>query len=268
MRPAIIKYIVFVKIILVLAGNGYCEPENKALFDRGVIEFKAGRFQEAAQLFTEILTVSPEDIKALKNRGVSYMNLGEFDLAIEDFTKAIQINPDLRGVYSNLGAAWHYKGEYDKAIACYDKDIAQRPDVYITYFNRAISKAESKQLDEALVDIQKSLELKPDFESALEAKKEISKRITETKTDIRITKNGFTVQAGAFLIEQNAVDLKVGLEKSGFQARTEKIVDPKQKVWHLVRLGKGLDREEAEKICRELKSRLNIVASVRPDGKF
>lgn len=207
------RFVVWMMVMLAIAGNGYAEMDNKTLFDKGVTAFKEGRFQEAVNLFSELILIAPDDAKAYKNRGVALMNLAEIDLAIEDFTKAISINPELKGVHSNLGAAWHYKGEYEKAIACYDVDITQRPDLYITYFNRALSKGELNQLEMALVDIEKTLQLKPDFELAKSAKKEIQDKLHQS------TSHRYAVQTGAFLVEKNAVDMKAELSKKGYQAR-------------------------------------------------
>jgi tetratricopeptide (TPR) repeat protein len=256
------KGVLLVTVLLALAGNGKAGLDNKALFDNGVAAFKEGRFQDAVNLFSELISVTPDDAKLYKNRGVALMNLSEIDLAIADFTKAISLNPELKGLHSNLGAAWHYKGEYEKAIACYDADIAQRPDLYITYFNRALSKAGLNQLDMALVDMERTLQLKPDFEAARAAKKDLQGKLRE------ITARKYAVQTGAFLVEKNALEMKEVLVKKGYDATVASITDSKQRIWHVVRFEKDLDRENAEKICRQLKERENIVAIVRPVGKL
>lgn len=261
MGAALKKFAMLIMVLLLSAGNGQAEVDNKALFDKGVNEFKAGRYQEAVHFFSELILATPEDAKVYKNRGAALMNLGEIDLAIADFNKAIRINPELKGLHSNLGAAWHYKGAYDKAIACYDIDISQRPDLYITYFNRALSKAESGQLEMALVDLDKTLQLKPDFESAVSAKKEIHKKLLESTSN-------YAVQAGAFLVEKNAVEMKDVLSKKGYEVIIVMLSDSKQKSWYLVRFKTVMDREKAEQICLELKEKENITAVIRPAGKF
>jgi tetratricopeptide (TPR) repeat protein len=256
-----IKYMVLVMVVL-FPAHGYAELDNKALFEKGVGAFKEGRYQEAVDLFSAIISVAPDDAKALKNRGVALMNLGEIDSAIADFNEAIRINPELKGLYSNLGAAWHYKGAYDKAIACYDLDIAQRPDLYITYFNRALSKVESDQLEMALVDIEKTLQLKPDFEPALSAKNEIQDKLLKPASD------KYAVQTGAFLVEKNAIEMKSVLSKKGYDVKIIPLPDSKQRHWYLVRIERDLDHQTAELICRKLKEQENIVAVIRPAGKF
>jgi tetratricopeptide (TPR) repeat protein len=262
MMAVVKKVVVLIMVLLAIAVNGMAGLDNKALFDKGVAAFKEGRFQEAVTLFSELITITPDDAKIYKNRGVALMNLSEIDLAIADFTKAISLNPELKGLHSNLGAAWHYKGEYEKAIACYDADISQRPDLYITYFNRALSKAELNQLELALVDIDQTLQLKPDFESARAAKRDLQQKLGGIAARI------YAVQIGAFLVEKNAVELKAVLMEKGYKVTVASMPDSKQKRWYVVRLEKDLDRETAERICRQLKERENIVAIVRPAGKL
>jgi tetratricopeptide (TPR) repeat protein len=263
MGPVHIKYVVLMMLVLLLiTGHGYAELDNKALFEKGIDAFKAGRHQEAVDFFSALISVAPDDAKAYKNRGVALMNLGEMDPAIADFNEAIRINPELKGLHSNLGAAWHYKGAYDKAIACYDIDIAQRPDLYITYFNRALSKAEAGQLEKALVDMEKTLQLKPDFELAVSAKNEIQEKLE------KLTPDKYVVQTGAFLVGKNAIDMKDALTEKGYDAKIVMLPDSKQRSWHLVRIERDLDHETAEKICRKLKEQENIMAVIRPAGKF
>lgn len=256
------RYWVLMMVLLLITGNGYAELDNQALFEKGVDAFKEGRFQEAVDFFSALISVVPDDAKALKNRGVALMNLGEIDSAIADFNNAIRINPELKGLHSNLGAAWHYKGVYDKAIACYDIDIAQRPDLYITYFNRALSKAELDQLDLALEDIEKTLQLKPDFAPALSARKDLQ----EKRQQLDDTK--YAVQTGAFLVETNANEMKNMLVEKGYNAKVVTLADSKQRSWYLVRIERNWDHETAEKTCRKLKEQENIMAVVRPVGKF
>jgi tetratricopeptide (TPR) repeat protein len=261
------RWMVVMTVLLAIAGEGYAEVEPKAaLFDQGVTAFKEGRFQDAVDLFSQLLAVTPDDAKVYKNRGVALMNLSEIDLAIADFNTAIRINPELKGLHSNLGAAWHFKGEYEKAIACYDIDISQRPDLYITYFNRALSRAGLNQLETALDDIDRTLQLKPDFESAKSAREDLQAKLQENQH--KITSGKYEVQTGAFLVEKNAVEMKEALVKKGVAARIVRMPDSKQRSWHVVRFGKDSDRETAEKICRQLKERENIDAIVRPSGKL
>lgn len=262
MRAVVKRFVMLLMVVQAMAGDGYAGMENKALFDEGVKAFKEGRFQDAVNFFSELVTVAPEDAKAYKNRGVALMSLSEFDLAIADFNKAIRINPDLKGLHSNLGAAWHYKGEYAKAIACYDIDISQRPDLYITYFNRALSKVGLNQLEMALDDIEQTLHLKPDFESAKSAKKELQEKLRE------IPAQKYAVQTGAFLIEKNAVEMKETLVRKGYEATVVRMPDSNQRSWYVVRFEKNQNRETADKICRQLKEQENINAIVRPVGKL
>lgn len=154
---------------------------ERELFENGVNLLKQEKNLEAADVFTALLEMAPQNPDAYKNRGVAYMKLNRYDEAIDDFERVKQIVPDLKGLYSNLGVAWYYKKEYSKAIENYNREISQSPDNYYAYFNRAICWAELKDYKKSLQDIIKTLELSPDFYLALCLKGDLHGNMNQPK---------------------------------------------------------------------------------------
>jgi hypothetical protein len=73
---------------------------------------------------------------------------------------------------------------------------------------------------------------------------------------------------GAFLVEKNAVEMKEEQAKKGYEVGIVLLQDSKQKSWYVVGFSKATDRENAEKICRNLKEQEKIIAIVRSAGKL
>ncbi len=160
------KILVSVLIAACLVTYAHAQTE-KALFESGVAQMKAEKFQEAIETFTRLITIVPDNPDVYKNRGVAHMKLNQYDKAIADFEKTREIKPDLKGLYSNLGVAWYYKGDYVQAVKNYNMEIALTPDNYYAYFNRAICRAELKEYDLSLKDVETALGFAPQFYLAL-----------------------------------------------------------------------------------------------------
>ncbi|MDX9786779.1 MAG: tetratricopeptide repeat protein [Desulfobacterales bacterium] len=258
-----LQKIVVIFFFCILTGeHGYSQTDPKALFDMAVSNYKQGNYQEAIDLFTELIVIAPDNAKAYKNRGVALMSVRKMDDAIQDFNTALRIDPSLKGLYSNLGAAWHYKGEYEKAVFNYDIAIKEAPNSYVSYFNRAISRVALNRLEEARADLEKTLALNPGFDPAVSAKQDVQKMLAETSGKSHV------VQAGAFLVETNALEMKTNLIEKGVDARIVVLKDAKQRTWYLVRCGNNLTHEAAKRLNTQLKKRYHIDSVIRPEDWF
>ena len=161
------KKIIFLVLLSILCHIPCFAETEKELFDAGVLLFKQGQYQEAADKFSSLIEMAPGNADAYKNRGVCYMKQEKYDPAIADFEKAKELFPELKGLYSNLGVAWYYKKEYEKAIQNYDVELEMAPDNYVAHFNRALCLAELGRDREALDALAGTLDLKPGFYWAL-----------------------------------------------------------------------------------------------------
>jgi tetratricopeptide (TPR) repeat protein len=237
-----------VAVIFLACFNAHAQSEPESLFEAGVASYKEGRYQDAVDIYSDLIITVPGNAKVYKNRGVALMNLGKMENAITDFSKAIELDPGITGIYSNLGAAWHYMGEYDKAIANYDMAIREEPLRSIFYYNRGISKVATGDLSGAIMDFEKATDLDPGFETAIHARQDIQ---TKKANSQGIT---FSVQTGAFRNKAYALEYQADLIKKGFKGRLLPFFDDNGTIWYLVRCGRDLLREEAEQLETELKN--------------
>jgi len=109
--------------------NGSCpwQPDMLA-WNRGVTLMKLGRYEEAADLFEEVLNANPNDSGALAARGAAMWELQEVDEALSYFSRAVQLkNSDITFRAARGTAAFH-AGLLDRAIGDIEVITRLRPD--------------------------------------------------------------------------------------------------------------------------------------------
>src|SRR3954463_6708631 len=79
---------------------------------------QAGRLNEAAQLYRQILAVDPNHVGAWHFFGVVAFQRGRHDMAAQCIGRALTLKPDYAEAYSNLGLAYSAQGKLDEAAAC------------------------------------------------------------------------------------------------------------------------------------------------------
>lgn len=78
----------------------------------------------------------------------------------------------------------------------------------------------------------------------------------------------FTVQTGAFLVEKNAEQMVDELAKKGFVSRVFKLMDTKNRYWHMVRIGRFTTKAEAESLSQLIIDKHGMDAVVAHVGRF
>jgi tetratricopeptide (TPR) repeat protein len=110
-----------------------------------------GNHQGAAQEFTAILEVDPNNLRALAGRGYAYLLLGRAEDSVKDTEKYLEANPRSATAFGNLGFARAMLGQYPQAIAAiqraidtsspldsvYESEVA--PDIRSTTRHRVVS---------------------------------------------------------------------------------------------------------------------------------
>ncbi|WP_299982837.1 SPOR domain-containing protein [Desulfobacula sp.] len=172
--------------------------------------------------------------------------------------------------------AWYYKKEYEKAIKNYDIEIEMEPENHVAYFNRAFCFAALGKNKEALDDLSKTLNLKPDFHWATRYKADLlaqqEKEDTKPETYKEAVKQDpgsmYALQAGAYLNQANANNMKTKLVNSGVDSRILILKDSRGRTWYLVRSGSYANQDEARKASLSLKDKAGIDPVIRPAGTW
>jgi tetratricopeptide (TPR) repeat protein len=128
------------------------------LCDEGTQALLAGDVEEAIDLFTESLKVTPT-AESYTFRGWAYSFLGRYDDAIDECRKAIATDPDFGNPYNDIGSYLVQLGRRDEAVEWFQK--AKRAERYEPrhfpylnlgrlYYARGDAAAAAQELEEVL----------------------------------------------------------------------------------------------------------------------
>ena len=116
-------------------------PENiksaSVFLNRGTINLKNKKINEAISDFTNAIQLNPNDIKGFLLRADCYNSINNFDLAIEDLKKAISILPDTSLSYYKIAVTYKLKNDIDNSIEYFKKAIELNPRNAMAYFEYA-----------------------------------------------------------------------------------------------------------------------------------
>jgi tetratricopeptide (TPR) repeat protein len=135
-----------------------------ATIQTAIEHHRKGDFNQAAYLYNDILSKTPQNPDILAMLGALFCQLGKYDLAIYYISKALQFRPsDLAGAYSNLGLAFQGKGLLDGAITHYQKALQLNPSFAGAHYNLGCALQGKELLDEAITHYQKALQFNPSY---------------------------------------------------------------------------------------------------------
>ncbi len=132
----------------------------------GILYGQINKKEKAIDLLESALAIKPDDASALNNYGVILTDVNRVDEACSALEKATTIKPDYAEAYSNKGNTLKILGRYKDAIKAYDTAIKLRPDYAEAYNNRAVIYKDFNEIDYALKDLDKAINLKPGYPEA------------------------------------------------------------------------------------------------------
>lgn len=106
------------------------------LLQQAVRAHQAGAFDQAKQLYLQILRQHPLQFDALHLLGVLSKQTGDAEHAIEYIQRALSINNQHAAAHCNLGAAYQALSRSQEAIISYDHALALKPDYTLAWNNR------------------------------------------------------------------------------------------------------------------------------------
>jgi len=98
-----------------------------ALHLLGMIAHARGRGDEAIALIRRAIEAAPLAAEYHNNLGLVLRSLGRINEAIIAYSETIRLKPDYAEAHKNLGFAYAIHGQLDRSIDCYRKAITLRP---------------------------------------------------------------------------------------------------------------------------------------------
>jgi tetratricopeptide (TPR) repeat protein len=131
-------------------------------FDEAEARHRAGRLDEAEQLYRAVLKIDPDHFGALHYLGLTCTQQRKLDEALALLQRAIALNPQSAEARTNLGIALAAAQRPDEAITQYEQAIALQPDYAEARNNLGIVLQALKRQEDAAAQFEAALALKPD----------------------------------------------------------------------------------------------------------
>jgi tetratricopeptide (TPR) repeat protein len=147
--------------------GGGKKRDIRTLFDRGVENVKANRYEEGLDYFNRVIELDPDNALAYYNRGYCYYSMKQYEQAVPAFDKAIELNPRDSISYLYKGLIKYYQQDFPGSIELYNKALEIYPRYPMALYNRGISKGQLKDYAGAIEDFTEAIKYNPDFADAM-----------------------------------------------------------------------------------------------------
>ncbi len=115
------------------------EDKNKNLYFRGIKKYETKQYDEAIEIFKELVSLDSNNSDAYANIAVIKKIQGDFKSSFEYLKKAIEINPKNPQFHGNMGNLLRDVGNFKNAIKAYAVAIKLNPKDAMNYNNLGIA---------------------------------------------------------------------------------------------------------------------------------
>jgi Flp pilus assembly protein TadD len=138
------------------------EPKHfDALHALGVVRYQAGRLDEAERLIAAAIAVRPQAADAIYNRACLLAKMSRAEEALAEFDAAVAIKPDYLEAMVNRGNLLAALNRHASALASFDNALALRPAIAELWLSRAAILFALGRFDDAVSSCDRALALKP-----------------------------------------------------------------------------------------------------------
>ena len=141
-------------------------PERKSLALAAEHQ-KAGRWEEAEQLYRKVLRNNPTNVDALRLLGAVAMSNGRIYEAERLLRRAVSNAPDFVAALLDLGRTLKEQNRLEEAIGCFRQVITLEPDNFQANYQLASALTLTAQTYESIEAYQRVLELRPTHAGAM-----------------------------------------------------------------------------------------------------
>ena len=126
------------------------EPDNDDIFKHGNLLIRQGKYDEAEQIYLELIKNDPDNYSAHVNLGSVYFGKDVIDKAINEYEISIRLNPEKPQAFFNMGLLCSSLHDYEKALNFFKKADEVDPDNRATLFSIGETYFNLKNYDAAM----------------------------------------------------------------------------------------------------------------------
>ena len=132
----------------------------------GISHHQAGRFDQAEQIYRQVLAADPRLAEAHNNLGTIRQSAGDLAAALDCYQNALAAKPGYADAHNNLGTAYQDLGQTDAAADCYRRAIEVEPGYAKGHFNLGAMLLRTDKLAEACAALERAIRAQPDYAEA------------------------------------------------------------------------------------------------------
>jgi tetratricopeptide (TPR) repeat protein len=139
----------------------FASPEK--LWDQAIALHRAGRLDEAAKVYNQLLTLKPDFAEGYGNLGNVLAALGRHEEAVLTYREALKIRPDFLEALLGLGNALKAQGHLEQATAVYRSALSLKPEFPAALYNLGSALRAMGQREQAIAAFARAVAQQPDF---------------------------------------------------------------------------------------------------------
>lgn len=150
----------------VVEGTSKLTPEIRDLAQSGAKAVAAQQWQEARDIYLEMVELAPDNALAHANLGVSEYQLGNLLAASGNLQKSLRINPSIARNWQTLGLIHYRRGELEMAISSLTRAIHEEPSDARSRLYLAAVVRDYGWDEAAVTELQRAVETDPELADA------------------------------------------------------------------------------------------------------
>src|SRR5262245_598426 len=132
-----------------MAPDHTMNSKQQQLLQSGLQHHQAGRFEQAEQMYRQVLAEDPRNAVAMHYLGLLAHQAGDNQTAHDLISRSLEIERKNPGYFSNYSAVCRALGRTDDAINAAKQAVALRPDYADGHNNLSMALMDAGRFDEA-----------------------------------------------------------------------------------------------------------------------
>lgn len=141
-------------------------PEVAELAKEGALAVSAGEWEQARDLYLEMVKIVPDSALAYANLGVAEHQLGNLLAAAGNLGKSTELNPHIARNWQTLGLIHYERGELALALSCLTRAVHEGPGEAETRLILAAVARDYGWPEAAVTELQRAVEINPKLAAA------------------------------------------------------------------------------------------------------